>query len=528
MQKFQGKKGKTLPSPPVHAILGHIPAVAKYIAKGEHLDNMIQDLTPSLGKIFELKLILNNFVVVTDPDLVKEVLVTRNMIKSPTYRVLFPFIGHRSILVSEKEVWHKQRRAFNPGFSFGFLKAMVPVFVSKSQLLLDKLGVAADSGEVVSFYDAVRLTTMDIICETAFSENFNFQTSDPPPELYTLFMELFTITAYFSQAPHLEWMRWLPWNVLKISGLQRKFDAILMGVIDRRVQHLASLAAGAVVGADSPGGLTPAPAPAPARKKPAAAAAAAAAAGKQAVAATARPGELEEAEYVGPIAGVVAKDILTLAIQTASAGGKSLDMQEILSQVKTFLFAGHDTTASTLACAVYELSTHPEIEAKMLAEIREVCGDRHPTADELGQMKYMTAIIKETLRLWPPGATARWADKGTILGGYDVGGKILYLPHWPGQRDPSLWGPTAEVFSPERFLDEEYMATVHPFAYQPFSKGPRDCIGQVFAMLEAKAVLILLYQHLSFSYAHSEPEVPAHKVTAYPRFGVPVKVTRRH
>lgn len=104
---------------------------------------------------------------------------------------------------------------------------------------------------------------------------------------------------------------------------------------------------------------------------------------------------------------------------------------------------------------------------------------------------------------------------------------MVYLPTYVVHRDPSIWGPDASQFRPERWADAEYVKGLHPFAYLPFSKGPRNCIGQTFAMLEAKSVLAMLYQKFTFRYAGEEPEEIVYKFTTHPKFGVPVTVFRR-
>ncbi|GFH26265.1 uncharacterized protein HaLaN_24387, partial [Haematococcus lacustris] len=112
--------------------------------------------------------------------------------------------------------------------------------------------------------------------------------------------------------------------------------------------------------------------------------------------------------------------------------------------------------------------------------------------------------------------------------GFDVGGKVLYLPHHPLHHDLDLWGPDVEEFRPERWQDEAYVARLHPCAYTPFSKGPRDCIGQTFANMESKALLAMLYQRFTFEYAgECGPEEQAYQITSFPRFRVPVRVRRR-
>eukprot|EP00200_Dunaliella_tertiolecta_P004527 CAMPEP_0202343324 /NCGR_PEP_ID=MMETSP1126-20121109/3494_1 /ASSEMBLY_ACC=CAM_ASM_000457 /TAXON_ID=3047 /ORGANISM="Dunaliella tertiolecta, Strain CCMP1320" /LENGTH=422 /DNA_ID=CAMNT_0048934377 /DNA_START=261 /DNA_END=1529 /DNA_ORIENTATION=- len=417
-----------------------------------------------------------DLVVVCDADAAKEITQQKNYPKSPTYDTLHPFIGAKSMVCSEGKVWSKQRKAFAPGFQFAFLKDLVPTFASKTQLLIDRFARAADTGEVLSFHTEAVLLTVDVICQVALSVNFGYLTSKEPPEIFYLFNELLTNTAELARAPHTAWMRFLPWVYMRSRNIQKRFDSILIRVIQHRLTET----------------------------------------------------QQEDPLATGP------RDILGLAIKTArdakaEEGGGALDLEDVLAQVKTFLFAGHDTTASTAAFTVYEISRNPEVEAKVLEEVDRVCGGKPPSSDDLtrGGLKYLGCVIKESLRLWPPGGTARIAPPGATLQGYDIGGRPIYLPHFPIHRDPDYWGPDAAEFKPERWLDEAYLAKLHPCCYMPFSKGARDCIGQTFAIMEVKTLLAMLYSNYTFKYACAEPEGQAYRITSYPKNRVPVTVHSR-
>jgi cytochrome P450 len=232
----------------------------------------------------------------------------------------------------------------------------------------------------------------------------------------------------------------------------------------------------------------------------------------------------------------VAKAIITQALRTAAANGHPLDEASCVSQVITMTFAGHDTSASTMSWVVYELTRHPEVEEKLVAELRQVLGDKwnsrdpsdQPTADELVHMQYLNAIIKEAMRLWPIGGTARWGPKGAVLNGFDVSHQMLYVDPYILHRNERTWGPDAQEFKPDRWLGANPVTSgIHPYSYQPFSKGPRDCIGQNLALLEMRAVLAELYRRFTFTYAGTQPERIMYQVTNKPKFGVMVRVHKR-
>lgn len=159
-------------------------------------------------------------------------------------------------------------------------------------------------------------------------------------------------------------------------------------------------------------------------------------------------------------------------------------------QVDTFMFEGHDTTASGINWALHLLGNYPEEQEKVLAEIEEVIGDSpEVTFEHLGKLKYLECIMKESLRLQPSVPMfARVLGKNEEIGGFNIpkGTQILVNPYLI-HRDPTQW-TEPDVFKPERFLPENCIGR-HAFAFVPFSAGGRNCIGQRFALMEEKTVL---------------------------------------
>ncbi|KAG7158439.1 Cytochrome P450 4c3-like 3 [Homarus americanus] len=164
--------------------------------------------------------------------------------------------------------------------------------------------------------------------------------------------------------------------------------------------------------------------------------------------------------------------------------------EDIRQEVDTFLFAGHDTTASAINWALYLLGHHPEIQARVQEELDGIFGDsdRPVTMADLREMKYLENCIKETLRMYPPqeeqSRTNATVHKYNFL---IPAGTTVSVMSYSLHRDPEQF-PDPEKFDPDRFLPENARKR-HPFAYVPFSAGPRNCIGQKFAMMELKVVL---------------------------------------
>jgi cytochrome P450 len=189
-------------------------------------------------------------------------------------------------------------------------------------------------------------------------------------------------------------------------------------------------------------------------------------------------------------------------------------------QLVTFIFAGHDTTGTAIACAFYELSRTPHALKAVRAELDEVFGrDCSPEnvadcltgrgGDQLIQkLPYTSAVLKETLRLWPPGATARMSQPGDGLQlvmeidgrdrVLDADGIMLHPLQQAIHRDPAVFGNNANAFVPERWLGLG-ADKIPPGAWRPFERGPRNCIGQELAMIEARVVIAMMARRFDFT-----------------------------
>jgi cytochrome P450 len=160
--------------------------------------------------------------------------------------------------------------------------------------------------------------------------------------------------------------------------------------------------------------------------------------------------------------------------------------------------AGHETTAIALTYAIYSISKHPEIEARWRDELLRVLGGRVPSADDVPLLELTSRIIKETMRLYPPvWAIGRETLRDTEFRGCRIPrGAQLTACQWIVHRDPR-WFPDPEAFDPDRW-SEARSKQLHRFAYFPFGGGPRVCIGNHFALMEAALLLALFGQRFHF------------------------------
>jgi cytochrome P450/NADPH-cytochrome P450 reductase len=213
------------------------------------------------------------------------------------------------------------------------------------------------------------------------------------------------------------------------------------------------------------------------------------------------------------------------------ATGTQLDDVNIRYQINTFLIAGHETTSGLLSCTLYALLKHPDVLKKAYEEVDRVLGpdlDARPTYQQVTQLTYITQILKEALRLWPPAP----AYGISPLSDETIGGKyrlrkntfitVLVLAL---HRDPSVWGPNPDVFDPENFSREAEAARLVN-AWKPFGNGQRACIGRGFAMHEAALAIGMILQRFKLIDIHRYQMVLKETLTIKPD-GFKIKVRPR-
>ena len=189
------------------------------------------------------------------------------------------------------------------------------------------------------------------------------------------------------------------------------------------------------------------------------------------------------------------------------ATGEQLDDVNIRYQINTFLIAGHETTSGLLSCTIYALLKHPEVLKKAYEEVDRVLGpdiNARPTYQQVTQLTYITQILKEALRLWPPAPAYGIAPlKDETIGGKYKLKKNTFVTVlvMALHRDPSVWGPNPDVFDPENFSREaEAKRPIN--AWKPFGNGQRACIGRGFAMHEAALAIGMILQRFKLIDAH--------------------------
>lgn len=217
-------------------------------------------------------------------------------------------------------------------------------------------------------------------------------------------------------------------------------------------------------------------------------------------------------------------DVLSMLVAAQDENGGFLTDHQIHDHVLTFLAAGHATTANLLSWTFYLLAQNPSVERALRQELHRVLGGRDPAIGDLPALRYLGAVIDESLRIYPPAwALARYARDGFEIGGYEIPAKsYVIMSQWVTHRRPDLW-PQPETFRPERFLPPA--ETPPALSYFPFGGGTRTCIGMPFALMEAKLLLATMLQHVHADLVPGFPVVPRAMIILKPAYGLRVRIS---
>jgi cytochrome P450 len=209
--------------------------------------------------------------------------------------------------------------------------------------------------------------------------------------------------------------------------------------------------------------------------------------------------------------GGQANDVLSMLVNASDERTGQLTDREVRDEALTLLLAGHETTANALTWTWYLLSQHPQAEARFHQELREVLGDREPGWDDIPRLEYTDRVLSESMRLYPPAwAIGRQNKEQIRLFNSLVRPKsVIVMSPLVTHRNPAFW-PEPERFDPDRFLPENKLGRPR-FAYFPFGGGPRLCLGERFAWVEAILVLATIGRKWRFRL------VPGHRVELQPR-----------
>nr|XP_040235295.2 cytochrome P450 4C1-like [Anopheles coluzzii] len=370
--------------------------------------------------------------------------------KATLYRFLGDWLGE-GLLTSKGERWFQHRKLITPTFHFNILDGFCEVFAENGAVLVERLQRHANTGQPVNIYPYVTKAALDVICETAMGVQVHAQTAGEDNAYVNAVYELSSLFLERLVRPwlHPDWT----FRRSALGRRQAQLLAILHGytrkVIQERRRTLDQQHAGE-------------------RNQPEA-----------------------EGDGLGRRKRLAFLDLL-LQSATTGTGSPLLTDEDVREEVDTFMFEGHDTTTAGMSWALFLLALHPEVQERVHQEIDSIFGgsDRPATMQDLTAMRLLERCLKETLRLYPSVAFfGRTTSEDVTLGGYHVpAGTIVGIHAYNVHRDERFF-PDAETFDPDRFLPERTAENRHPYAYIPFSAGPRNCIGQKFALLEEKCLV---------------------------------------
>ncbi|GMR59386.1 hypothetical protein PMAYCL1PPCAC_29581, partial [Pristionchus mayeri] len=426
-----------LPGPKAYPIIGSVWQFKLNSAGGGKQQQKERDsFSVQISHLLLLQASLGPLPValVIKPEYCKQVLESNTLITKATV------YGDVS---STNEKWFGRRKMLTPAFHFNVLKGYGEIFVKQAQqIMMEQLDSHADTGREVDLFPFVKRCALDIICDTAMATQVNSQIGKNS-EYVNAVVRLSDMLFQYERSPWL-WLKPIWYG----CGLGFEFDRLVKMTTDftRRAQRRETL--------------------------------------------------IEEGQMEGGGDVMKKKKMAFLDLMLLSQENNELSDEDIREEVDTFMFEGHDTTSSGMGWTIWLLGQYPEYQALVHAEMDEVFGEdeREPSENDLKKCVYLEKCIKESLRLCPPvPLIARRLTHDLILDEFTIPKDITTLLVPMGtHRDPQEW-EHPNVFYPDHF-ESEAVAKRHPFAYFPFSAGPRNCIGQKFALGEEKTVLSYFFR----------------------------------
>uniref|UniRef100_A0A0D9V362 Cytochrome P450 n=1 Tax=Leersia perrieri TaxID=77586 RepID=A0A0D9V362_9ORYZ len=409
-------------------------------------------------------------VTIADPEVAKDVLSNKfghfEKLKFQSLTKLFA----DGLASHEGERWVKHRRILNPAFHLEKLKRMLPAFSACCEELVSRWmeHLGSDDSYELDVWPEMQSLTGDVISRTAFGSNYLegrriFQLIEEQVERIIKSIKKTIIPGY---------MFFPTKNNRRMHQIKKEIDSILRGLIDKRMQAM----------------------------------------------------EKDE---------TTKEDLLGMLLEsnmrhTAENGQPSqgLTIEEVIEECKLFYFAGMETTSVLLTWTMLLLSMHPEWQDRAREEILGLFGKNRPEYECLSRLKIVMMILYEVLRLYPPAVTLiRQTYKQMEIGGITYpAGVIIELPVLLIHHDSDIWGSDVHEFKPERFAEGISKASKDTGAFLPFGWGPRICLGQNFALLEAKMALCMILQSFKLELAPAYTHAPEEIATLRPVHGAQIKL----
>jgi cytochrome P450 len=431
----------------------------------------------SYGDIACLRIGPQRIYLVSDPELVREVLVTqgRSFMKGRALQEAKRLLGE-GLLTSEGELHLRQRRLVQPLFHQERI-------ASYGEAMVDYAARAASrwsDGEALDVAEEMTRLTLAVVGKTIFDADVEGDT-DEVGEALTTAMEAFDRFM-------LPWAGILERLPLPASRRFRSAVGRLDAIVERMIEERRR----------DPEGRTRSRHPTP------------------------------FAEFHPGDASVTRTDLLSLLLTACDeTDGARMSPAQVRDEAMTIFLAGHETTAQALTWTWFLLSRYPEVEARLHAELDRALGGRLPRVADLPSLTYAKAVVSESMRLYPPAwVIGRRALRDVQLGGYRIpAGSIVAVSPFVVHRDPRWW-PEPERFDPQRWLDGSEEGRPR-YAYFPFGGGARMCIGERFAWMEAVLIVAAIASTRRLRLVPGYPVELAPSITLRPRHGLRMTVAAR-
>ncbi|XP_057865299.2 cytochrome P450 CYP72A616 [Cryptomeria japonica] len=421
------------------------------------------------GRVFVYWVGTKARIVVGDPEIMKQILSNKfGHYQKPMISIQLKRLTGDGLVRTNGEKWARQRRLLNPAFHLESLKSMVPVVTASTTKMLEKWGNEIGEGvKEIEVAEELRCLTADVIARTAFGSSF-----EEGKRVFHILGELAILAGRSFGKIYFPGSRFVPTpSNLRSWKLDMDIKRSLRELIFNRKKNV----------------------------------------------------EMKKRDSYGT-------DLLGLMMDAYKNELKDknnfvrLSLEEMIDECKTFFTAGSETTATLLTWTLVVLGMHTDWQDQARKEVLHISKKEIPKFDSLSCLKLVNMILYEVLRLYPPAIVLpRKAYKKMQLGNLIIPAGIeLMLKSIMVHHDVKLWGNDVKEFNPLRFSEGISKASTHPTAFISFGFGPRTCIGQNFALIEAKVILIMILQHFSFSISPTYVHAPATIFTLRPLHGAQI------
>ncbi|XP_034907666.1 cytochrome P450 72A15-like [Populus alba] len=408
-------------------------------------------------------------VNIMNPDQIRDVFMKINEYQKSSHQLLKPLSC--GLASHEGEKWAKHRKIINPAFHQEKLKLMIPAFSESCSGMINKWEklVSVDEGSCeLDVWPDLQGLTCDAISRTSFGSNY-----EEGKRIFDLIKELTDLTVHVViKAITIPGYRFLPIpSNRRLKAIDKEIKASLKALINKREKGMSA-------GED------------------------------------------------------VKNDLLDLLLESnfreiqehGNTKIVGMSIEDVVDECRMFYFAGQETTSVLLTWTMVLLAQYPNWQARAREEVVQVFGNKKPDFDGINHLKVVTMILYEVLRLYPPIIMLnRDVHEEIKLGNLLLpAGVQISVPTILLHQDHELWGDDASEFKPGRFAEGVSKATKSQVSFLPFGWGPRICVGQNFALIEAKMALAMVLLRYSFELSPSYIHAPRTVITLQPQHGAPM------